>query len=298
MKPGQASQTAQFAAILRAHHYLSAKGQKLLEDSLALPLSGLQSKEAVKQAVTGLREGYSALGGSEVAAAFVEQIEHAVCIRSRLVEERLRQTKDAGLQQLVVLGAGMDTTAYRCQDLVADIDVIEIDHPDTQALKREKLNSSGIAIPANLHFVGFDFENQTLEEALEMGGVDQAKQSLFPWLGVNMYLTEEAVNATLAVVAQFPPGSELIADFMPEYETSLSDQITSSVDELAQQVAEMGEPIESRFTESSLHSRLKEAGFDRVDFYSGKKIVDELLGGDRDAYCMPDDAVSLFCAVI
>jgi len=296
MTPGQASQTAQFTAILRAYHHLYTKGQKQLEDSLALALSGLPDGEAIKQAVSGLVDGYSQLGNREVAAAFVEQIEHSVCIRSRLVEERLRQTKDSGLEQLVFLGAGMDSTAYRCTDLVENLTVIEVDHPDTQSFKQERLEQSNIPVPENLHFVGFDFENETLAEALAAGGVDQGKRTLFAWLGVNMYLTEDAIDATLSVIQKFPVGSELVADFLPDHGDEIGEHLVNSVAALSKQVAEMGEPMESKFTPSVLESKLLSFGFCAVEFYSGKKIVDELLGGDKSAFAMPEDAVSLFCA--
>jgi len=298
MEADKSSQTAQFVAILRAHHDLFAPGQKLLEDNLALTMSGLPGPDAVKGAVGGLIAGYAQLGGQEVAEAFVQQVEHSVCMRSRLVEERLQATLGSGLEQLVILGAGLDTAAYRHAEQLSDIAVFEVDHPATQSWKRQQLTNAGIDIPANLKFVSFDFENQTLADAFEAGGVANDKQTLFTWLGVLMYLSQDAIRSTLSVLADFPGGSELVLDFVPDTENGAQETVVGSIDELAKQVAEMGEPILSRYTPQRLESELLSAGFGKVDFYSGNRIIKEILGGDKEAFCMPNDVASLLCAQI
>ena len=298
MTPGRASQTAQFTAILRAHHHLFAPATKILEDSLALPLSGLSGPDAVLEQVGGLVDGYAQLGNRDIASAFIEQTEHAVCARSRLFEERIDQTLGKALAQLVILGAGMDTTAYRFADQLQNIPVYEIDHPDTQAFKRERLASSGIAIPANLQFVSFDFENQTLLQAMEASAVDREKQTLFSWLGVSMYLTDETVKATLGVLGGFPSGSELVMDFLPDHTGNSREMIPKSVAALTEQVSQMGEPMLSKYNEATLDTRLYEAGFSNVDYYGRSRIVNDLLGGDSAAYCMEKETVSLLCAAV
>lgn len=298
MTPGQASQTAQFVAMQRAHHHLFAPEPKLLEDHLALPISGLADGVAVKAAMDGLIGSFAQLGSRDVAAAFVEQIEHSVCGRSRVVEHRLQQRQSSGLGQVLILGAGLDTLAFRRADLLAEFEVIEVDHPDTQGLKRSALARANIDVPENVRFVAFDFENQTLGEALAEGGVDPQVPALFTWLGVNMYLTDETVKATLKVLGGFAKGSEAVMDFVPEESATLENAVEDSITQLRKVVEQMGEPMKSRYKPEALESRLREAGFSQVEFYSAKRIVDEVLGGVRGSYCMPDEAVSILAATV
>ena len=295
MEPGKASRTAQFVAIQRAHHHLFAPEPHLLDDDLALPISGLPDADAVRTAIDGLVTGFSTLGGKDVATAFVRQVEHAVCARSRFVEERLEQ---GDFEQLVMLGAGLDTLPYRRPDLLADIQLIEVDHPDTQVFKRDALERAGMEIPANLRFVPFDFENTTLAEALAEGGVSRDKRTLFAWLGVNMYLTDEAVRSTARVMASFAPGSEAVMDFVPVESTELEGSVEDSIGELRKMVESMGEPILSRFSLESLETLLTECGFARVEHLTGREIRDRFLGGKDEAYSMPDDAVHIVAAIV
>ena len=296
MNPGQASETARFVAMQRAHHHLFASEPKLLEDDLALPISGLPDGDAVKAAMAALTAGFAQLGDAEAAVSFVEQIEHAVCIRSRLVEHRLSARQGPDLGQLVILGAGLDTLAYRRADLLSGLSVFEVDHPDTQELKRASLAQAGIKIPDNVKFAAFDFENQTLAEALEQSGIDATVPTLFTWLGVHMYLDDASVKSTLAALGSFAAGSEIVMDFIPEENPELADEVENSVQDLQKIVEQMGEPIKSRYAPDALEERLIEAGFSRVNFYSGDRIVREILDGASHAYCMPGHAVSLLCA--
>lgn len=295
MEAGRASETARFVAIQRAHHHLFAPEPHLLDDTLALPISGLPNEAAVKAAIEGLVAGFAQLGGEDVAREFVRQVEHAVCARSRFVEERLEQGEFA---QLVMLGAGLDTLPYRGRELLAGVDVFEVDHPDTQAAKRAALDNAGIAVPGNVRFVPFDFENTTLADALDAGGLDRGKRTLFAWLGVNMYLTDEAVRATARAMAGFAPGSEAVMDFVPTESTELDGAVEDSITELRKMVESMGEPIRSRFSIESLEAVLTECGFARVKHLSGRMIRDRFLGGQDDAYSMPDEAVHIVAAIV
>ena len=152
MQTGQTSQTAQFVSILRAHHYLFAPSPKILDDSLAQKFCGLDSPEGVRAHVEGVIAMFSELSDPESAVTFVRRIEHSVCIRSRLLEERVKELRETGLKQLVFLGAGLDTTAYRASALLNGIDVFEVDHPDTQRHKRALLQEWDIDVPKNLRF--------------------------------------------------------------------------------------------------------------------------------------------------
>lgn len=298
MTPGVASQTAQFVAMQRAYHHLFAPEPKLLEDNLAMALVGLPGADTVKTAMDALRDSFSALGPPEVVDPFLMQVEHSVCIRSRVAESRLHERLEHDLEQLVILGAGLDTMAYRHAAALRGIKVFEVDHPDTQELKRASLERAEINIPDNLEFVAFDFEHQTLGEALAESGIDLGLQSLITWLGVHMYLDDETVKATFEPVGKFARGSELIMDFLPRENPDLADEVEHSISELRKVVEQMGEPMKSRYNEAELQQRLMGAGFSDVTFLDTQAIVRRFLGGARDSYCMPDDAVHTLIARI
>ena len=298
MEDGSPSQTALMVAVLRAHHCHFAPEPKILNDTTALPLSGMADLDAVKDYKNGVIEFFSGLSSRETAESFVQQITDSVCMRSRLVEERLTKARKQGLEQLVILGAGLDSTAYRCTEQLNDLPVFEIDHPATQHWKKTRLTECNINIPDNLKFVSFDFENQTLTEALEVGGVCSDAVTMFTWLGVQMYLTPATVQATLAVLGKFPPGTQLIMDFAMPDATHPDEQLQDPVGELNRVVSEMGEPFESTYTEQELDTCLKEAGFSDVSFYTVERILDSFLNGNRDICSVPDEACFLLAATI
>ena len=298
MEDGSPSQTALMVAVLRAHHCHFAPEPKILKDTTALSLSGMADLDAVKDYKNGVIEFFSGLSSRETAESFVQQITDSVCMRSRLVEERLTKARKQGLEQLVILGAGLDSTAYRCTEQLNDLPVFEIDHPATQHWKKTRLTECNINLPDNLKFVGFDFENQTLAEALEAGGVRLNAVTMFTWLGVQMYLTPATVQATLAVLGKFPPGSQLIMDFAMPDATHPDEQLQDPVGELNRVVSEMGEPFESTYTEQELETCLKEAGFSDVSFYTVERILDSFLNGNRDICSVPDEACFLLAATI
>ena len=298
MEDGSPSQTALMVAVLRAHHCHFAQEPKILKDTTALPLSGMADLDAVKDYKNGVIEFFSGLSSRETAESFVQQITDSVCMRSRLVEERLTKARKQGLEQLVILGAGLDSTAYRCTEQLNGLPIFEIDHPATQDWKKTRLTECNINLPDNLKFVGFDFENQTLADALEAGGVRYNAITMFTWLGVQMYLTPATVQATLAVLGKFPPGSQLIMDFAMPDATHPDEQLQDPVGELNRVVSEMGEPFESTYTEQELETCLKEAGFSDVSFYTVERILDSFLNGNRDICSVPDEACFLLAATI
>jgi len=298
MIEGKPSQTAFMTAVQRGHHNATASEPKILRDNLALAVAGVNTLEEAQAFISNMIETFAALSDPETAKTFMGRIDGAVCMRSRVVEEKLALARDRGVRQLVILGAGLDTTAYRRTDLTDGVQVFEVDHPSTQIWKRERLKDANIDIPKNLKFVAFDFENQTLAQALDAGGVELEVMTFFTWLGVHMYLTDEAVRATVGVMGAYPKGSEMVMDFIsPNYvlEGGVPEE---SVDYLQDVVSKMGEPIKSKYYESELEDILKSVGFGSVDFLSAKWLVDNYLDGKKSAFDMPDDATSILTAII
>ncbi len=167
-----------------------------------------------------------------------------------------------GIAQYVVLGAGLDTFAYR--NPFPALRVFEVDFPATQEWKRTMLAEAGIALPAGLTFVPLDFEHRTLAEGLAEAGFDLRRPAFSGWLGVVPYLTLAAFRATLGDLAQLPSGSAVSFDYALPPET-LSPAGRTAFDALANRVAAAGEPFQLFFTPDELASELERARFQRIE---------------------------------
>ncbi len=298
MQQGEPSQTAKMTAIMRAHHHASAPHPKILNDNIAFALTGLETLEALSQHYRSIVELFASLSDKETAALFVRQTMDFVCMRSRLFEEQLKEAMKEGATQVIVLGAGLDTTAYRFLELLKDVQIYEVDHPDTQMWKKSTLEKSGIILPDNLNFVGIDFETQTLTDALDNAGVRRKAITVMSWLGVIMYLTDESIRASLSVLSEFAPKSRLVLDFiMPDYQ-QVQGYAPDSLVHLNKVVSQMGEPILSKLSTDELEERLKTAGFSQVNFYSTDDLVHQFIEGRQDLYTIPKGTVTLLASCI
>jgi methyltransferase (TIGR00027 family) len=144
----------------------------------------------------------------------VVNIVRVMAVRTRFIDEALARAIAAGAAQVVILGAGFDSHAYRFQELLAQVRVFEVDRPVTQALKQERVNAVLGTLPANLTYVPADFQHETLPEVLKRHGHDRAQRTFFILEGVTMYLQEEAVRDTLRFIGAHPPGSSVVFDFV------------------------------------------------------------------------------------
>ena len=135
-------------------------------------------------------------------------------IRTRFIEERLEHAIRDGMSQVVILGAGFDTRAYRLTELLKAARVFEVDQPSTQEYKKRRIRETGIEVPPNLTYVPVDFRHDKLGDVLTAAGYDSSQKTFFIWEGVTMYLPEAAVEETLRWVAAQAPGSTIIFDFV------------------------------------------------------------------------------------
>jgi methyltransferase (TIGR00027 family) len=182
--------------------------------------------------------------------------------RSRYVEDRLADAVTNGVTQYVVLGAGLDTFAYR--NPFPSLRVFEVDFPATQAWKQTMLAEAAIVAPDNLTFVPLDFEHQTLAEGLAEAGLDNRRPAFFGWLGVVPYLTLDAFRATLDAIALLPSGSAVSFDYALSPET-LTPQRKRVFDELSKRVAAAGEPFQLFFMPEEMEREVHRAGFLRME---------------------------------
>jgi methyltransferase (TIGR00027 family) len=143
----------------------------------------------------------------------VVSITRSMIVRTRFIDEALEHAVDSGASQLLILGAGLDSHAYRCQDLLSDVRVFEVDRPVTQAFKRQRVKDVLGGAPANLRYVPVDFETDGVRDVLSRHGYDFGQRSCVIMEGLTMHLSEAALRATLGLVASHPPGSNAVFDF-------------------------------------------------------------------------------------
>jgi methyltransferase (TIGR00027 family) len=205
------SLSAQLAAVGRAIHQLWDH-PRVFDDPLAVIMAGGETSIASKSRSFPMRD-YRAL----------------LAARSRHAEDELNAATSRGAKQYVIIGAGLDTYAYRNHD--TNLRVFEVDHPATQAWKRTQLDTAGIAIPPSLAFVPTEFEERTLPSALESAGFRAGETSFFSWFGVSPYPSAQATIETLAFIASLPTGSGVVFDYADR--RSWFDPALDSVEETA-----------------------------------------------------------------
>lgn len=255
------SVTAQRVAMRRAAHQLF-DNPRVFEDPLAVAILGEEPAAKVK----------SETGGSRHIRAFM-------AARSRYAEDELAAAMARGATQYVVLGAGLDTYAYR--NAHPRLRVFEVDHPATQAWKRKQLDDAGITIPSSLTFVPTDFEEQSLRSALERSSFQTGEMSFFSWLGVTPYLTPEAAMATLAFVGSLPAGSGVVFDYAVE-RSSLDSVEQMAMDALASRVAKAGETFRLFLDPRALNRMLRAAGFHEIEDLGPVEIDERYFAGRAD----------------
>jgi methyltransferase (TIGR00027 family) len=210
--------------------------------------------------------------------------------RSRYVEDRLAEAVANGVTQYVVLGAGLETFAFR--NPYPSLRVFEVDFPATQEWKRGMLDEAGIALPESLFFVPLDFEHQALAEGLAEAGFDNTKTAYFGWLGVAPYLTLEAFRATLRAVAQMPAGSGVSFDYAFSPET-LSPQRRRVFDGLAGRVAAAGEPFRLFFTPDEMEREVRKAGFQRMEQVDSERLNERYFKGRADGLKLSESRLGM-----
>lgn len=248
------------AAAHRAAHQV-LEGGRILSDPLALPILGAPM-ESLKD--ESRQEGFS------------RALRLFIALRSRLAEDAVAEHAARGLRQVVILGAGLDTYAYR-SPFGNTLRFFEVDHPATQKWKRQRLKAAGIAIPEALRFAPVDFERETLAHGLAAAGFDPDLPTFFTWLGVVPYLTDAAVFETLTYIARLSGGAQVIFD----YANPRSDAAPGSTghEALAARVASIGEAFQSFFETDVLTSRLLAMGFTDIEDWGPAQIAAHFAPG-------------------
>jgi len=184
----------------------------------------------------------------------------SIVVRSRFVEDLVAERAGQGVDQYVILGAGLDTFAQRRPDLAARLRVFEVDQPEPQAWKRRRLTELGYGVPEWLRLVPVDFEAESWWDRLTATGFDPQRPAVVASAGVSMYLTEEANAATLRRLAALAPGSVLAMTFAPPFDLLPPDD-RAGLSAAARGARAAGTPFLSFFRPEDLVALAKECGF-------------------------------------
>ena len=247
VRQGQPSRSALLVASMRAVHDLLDE-PAVFADPVALRLLGATAEAELRADPFVLNDPMS------------RGLRAWLVARSRFVEDELARCVRAGARQYLLLGAGLDTFAYRNPYNDKGLRVFEVDHPGTQRWKQQLLADARIGVPSSLNFVPVDFERDDLAGALREAGFRSDQPACVSWMGVTMYLTAEAVLATIGTLAGFPAGSCLCFDYhVPLAHLNPIERVIGEV--MGQRAAALGEPWLSAFDPDQLQEQMLHLGF-------------------------------------
>jgi methyltransferase (TIGR00027 family) len=244
------SRTAYRVALRRAAHQIF-DSPKVLDDPLAVRILGDAATDIQKDRASHQTR-------------FARSFRAFMVARSRYAEDQLTASLVRGVKQYLILGAGLDTSAYRGVALNGGLQVFEVDHPSTQKWKMERLYAAGISVPASVKYVPVDFERQELAAELLGAGFHADEPAFVSWLGVVPYLTKEAAAHTFGYLGTFPEGSGVVFDYsLPRSSLGLIERLALAA--LSRRVARAGEPFRLFFTPEELNAFLRGLGFKRIE---------------------------------
>jgi methyltransferase (TIGR00027 family) len=261
MRKNQSSTTASGIAALRAYESDKPEGERICNDQYAKLFVGRAMNATMK---FFFAIGFDKLKGPDVVGYLV--------VRCRYIDDYLESCIKDGIKQLVILGAGYDSRAYRFEQLKGHVKVFEVDHPATQQVKREKLTKVFGGVPDGVILVPVDFNTQKLEDRLRESGYDERLKTLFILEGIVYYISPEAVDGTLAFIANHSGnGSSVIFDYT-EKAVVEGNYKRSEISSMRRYKAVSGEEIVFGINSSEIKGFLESRGFHDVANVTGDDL--------------------------
>lgn len=278
-------------AYIRGYHATNDT-PKIFDDFLAHQLLTEEEHKSFDQLLLYYLRSFNAESASsfpDQAAALAWMIQDMAASRITLsrasyTEESLEKAVNEGVHQYVILGAGFDTYAFRHQEIIGKLQIFEVDHPATQAFKRQRIVDLGWAFPPNLTFVPIDFTKDSLAKVLTRSSYDPHAKSFFSWMGVTYYLPREAVFATLRTIADISPtGNAVIFDYL-DTDAFIPEKAHPRVQGLLRSVQQEGEPMKAGFNPVTLAEDLAPLGLRLKENLSPSDIEGRFFMGRKDGY--------------
>jgi methyltransferase (TIGR00027 family) len=274
--------TAVRTALWRALHVLADPPPHVFDDTIGLQLAAPED---------GWRERPDM-------SAFTRPFRASILARARFIEDLVEEQAARGVDQYVILGAGLDTFAQRRPDLASRMQVFEIDQPGPQAWKRRRLVELDFGIPPFLHLVPVDFEaGDSWWERLTAAGFDAARPAVVAAAGVSMYLTRDAIMETLRRGATLAPGSTFAMTFMLPIDM-LDAEIRTGVERAAAGAKASGTPFISFFAPAAMLAMARDAGFRQARHVSAASLAERYFANRTDGLRPPPNSEELLVATI
>ena len=227
---------------------------------------------------------------------FTRPFRASIVGRARFVEDLVLERAAHGVAQYVILGAGLDTFAQRRAELASRMSVFEIDQPGPQAWKRQRLLELGLGVPSFLRLVPVDFEaGDAWWERLAAAGFDAQRPAIVASTGVSMYLTKDAIAATLRQVAALAPGSTLVMSFLLPIELA-DPEVRPGIERAAAGARANGTPFISFFTPAEMLALARDAGFKDVQHVSAAALAQRYFASRTDGLRPPNNSEELLVA--
>jgi methyltransferase (TIGR00027 family) len=267
MEQRRRSRTVEIPAIMRALHQTIDDDPKILADPIAPRLIGGDDDHRWLAPLLD--------------HPFAKQWRAGFVLRARYAEDCLAEGVQRGVKQYVILGAGLDTFAYRQPSWGDALRIYEVDDPMTQQWKGDRLKAAAVAIPSNLTYVAIDFESISIPDALESAGLAFDARTLCSWMGVTQYLTPHALEATFRFVLSLPRSSEIVFSFIlpPDAVSGVEAEALAIA---AQRAAEVGEPWLTTFHADELRGKLRTMGFTQVVHLTPEEARERYFGNRHD----------------
>ena len=271
------SVTAKICAFVRAWHSNSSR-EKIFDDYLAYDMLGKEEYDSILELISSGLDGSQDLSREDTEEVINEYFAPIPLSRVHFNENRLKDFASAnGKIQYVICGAGSDTFAFRNDN--EDIEIFEIDHPDTQRYKLEKIDRLEWNKRKNVHYVPVDFETERMCEKLLEAGFDPEKKTFFSILGVSYYLTLEVFTETLRQMAELSSlGSVLVFDYPIK-----TGEFPSRVSRLEQITSSLGEVMRGGFDYNEVSRALYSLGYQIDTYMTPNKVQYEYFEGRRDS---------------
>ena len=278
----QPEDTAVRVALWRALHVQVDAPPHVLEDELGLKLIAPEGNWRSRPDMS----------------EFTRPFRASILARARLIEDLVEEEINRGVRQYVILGAGLDTFAQRRPQLASRLTIFEVDRPEPQAWKRQRLGDLGFGIPPFLRFVPVEFEGGgPWWERVTAAGFNAEQPAVVASTGVSMYLTREAIVTTMRQVAALAAGSTFVMSFMlPLHQ--LDPNVRPGVERAAEGARANGTPFISFFMPSEMLALARECGFREVKHVSAAMLAERYFANRTDGLRPPNNSEELLVATI
>lgn len=229
-------------------------------------------------------------------SSFTKPFRASILARARFIEDLVEEQVSCGISQYVLLGAGLDSFAQRRPELASQLRIFELDQPESQEWKRQRLLAAGFGIADHLKLVPVDFEaGDKWLERLIASGFDDKCPAVVTSTGVSMYLTKDAIMSTLRQIATFAPGTTFVMSFLCPIEM-LDPKIRIGVERAAEGARASGTPWISFFKPEEIMTLAREAGFEKVQHVSAAAMAERYFAGRADGLRPPNNSEELLVA--